>query len=115
MIAGGHQPSARDAIGAIASDTVRRQTVDRPTLPVPCADTGVPTPECRAPGQPRAFVQPRRRTLPVLQYLRYKGKAAKAAELERVKGVEFARTLTTFKQMRNDELCSSLTSSRSGS
>ena len=26
------------------------------------------------------------------RYLRYKGKAAKAAELERVKGVEFART-----------------------
>ena len=37
-----------------------------------------------------------------------KGKAAKAAELERVKAVELAATFTALKGMRNDELSDQL-------
>ena len=37
-----------------------------------------------------------------------KGKAAKAAELERVRGVELARTFSALKKMRNDELSDQL-------
>ena len=66
-----------------------------------CADSRVP---CSWPS-PEPSSNP---AVVHYRYLRYKGKAAKAAELERVKGVEFARTLTAFKQMRNDELSDQL-------
>ena len=80
------------------------QYVDRQSTDRPC-QFPVPTPECRAPGRLEPSSNP---AVVHYRYLRYKGKAAKAAELERVKGVEFARTLTAFKQMRNDELSDQL-------